>query len=98
MTLPGEDGKPLLELVAPGLVYVDKKVVLALMILTAEKRRPPTTREIAAFWGWKSNNHVLPALPRLKKKGWIRWERGHARTLKLLKKPRFVPIVSPGTP
>lgn len=50
----------------------------------AQKGYPATVREIADALGIRSPNGVVCHLQVLKRKGWVTWEKNHARTLRPL--------------
>lgn len=43
----------------------------------------PTLRELCQAFDFKSPNGAACHLGPLKRKGWIRWEEGHSRTLRI---------------
>ena len=51
----------------------------------ASKGYSPTTREIMIGFGWSAPNSALCHLIPLRKKGWITWTDGSARTMRPLK-------------
>ena len=51
----------------------------------AAEERPPTIREIGSEFGWSSTNAVKCHLNALRTKGYIDWEDGKSRTIKVLK-------------
>lgn len=62
-----------------------KQVLAALRIFIREHRYPPTRRELGAILGISSTNAVQDLLDALKRKGWVNWEPGTARTLRVLR-------------
>ena len=46
----------------------------------------PTIREIGNAYGWTTNG-VMCHLNAMRKKGWVSWLDGHARTLRVLEVP-----------
>jgi repressor LexA len=50
-----------------------------------EREYPPTRREIQVALGIRNPNGVMSQLVSLRRKGWITWQDGAARTLRPLK-------------
>lgn len=50
-----------------------------------ENSYPPTVRELCKLIGIKSSSSVQAHLYKLKNKGFITWEEGKTRTLKIIK-------------
>lgn len=51
----------------------------------AERGFAPTRREIMRGLGWSSPNAVMCHLNPLKARGWLTWEDGSARTIRILR-------------
>lgn len=52
--------------------------------LEAKRGFPPTIRELASDLGVSTTNGVAQTLDALRRKGWVTWDRGHSRTLKIV--------------
>lgn len=53
---------------------------------------PPSFRDIGKIVGMKSSSTVSGILTNLKKKGYVTWETGRPRTLKIIKVKENVPL------
>lgn len=62
----------------------EKKAVDAIVDFISEKGHSPTVREVADLMGWKSHGSAYTTLRRLRDKGWVTWEQGTSRTLKVV--------------
>ena len=61
-----------------------------------EQGFPPTLCEMAADQGFKSISGVVRHLDKLEKWGWIERYHGHARSIRILRKPRPAPVNANG--
>ncbi len=62
-----------------------KEIVNAIVAYVEERNYPPTTREIGELVNLKSSGTVHGHLNKLRRKGYLDWEEGKPRTLKVLK-------------
>lgn len=60
-----------------------RRLLVLIDRMTRTNGYPPTIRELVAACKAKSPNAVAQQLGSLKRKGWVKWERYHARTLRL---------------
>lgn len=58
-------------------------VLEAIKLFISKNHYPPTVREIAEIVGIKSSSTVAGYLERLRKRGFVTWEEGRPRTLKI---------------
>lgn len=56
----------------------------AIRRLTADRGYPPTIREIAEQTGIGGPNGVKQHLVAMRRKGWVAWDEGKCRTLRIL--------------
>lgn len=66
------------------------EVLIWIQCYAAEFGMPPTFRELADCLRIKSVNGLKGQLWALRKKGWLAWDDGHGRTLRLLR--HFYPV------
>lgn len=52
--------------------------------LTRKHGYPPTVRELEAAMGYSTTNAVAQQLALLRRKGWVTWQPGRARTLRVV--------------
>jgi len=62
-----------------------RKIYDFVVSFIAEREYPPTRREIQLALGIRNPNGVMSQLVSLRRKGWIDWQDGAARTLRPLK-------------
>lgn len=67
------------------LTIPEKKVLAVLKRLIAEKGYAPTVRELQIALGYSTNSVAYYHLGILREKGYVNWEDGKSRTLKILK-------------
>lgn len=60
-------------------------IIDAIVEYVEENNYPPTSREIGEIVNLKSSSTVHGHLSRLRRKGYLDWEEGKPRTLKVLK-------------
>jgi SOS-response transcriptional repressor LexA len=62
-----------------------REVYVAICVVTAEQGYPPTVRELCNHVGMRSSATVVVKLEALKRDGFITWQRGKSRTIKVIK-------------
>ncbi|HMJ11618.1 MAG TPA: hypothetical protein VK524_09415 [Polyangiaceae bacterium] len=62
-----------------------REILEQIAACTAENGYPPTTRELAEQVGIKGPNAMLDLLWALRRKGYVEWQDGKARTLRIVK-------------
>jgi len=72
------------ELGRVALTKRQRQVVDAIRMMTRQHGYPPTIREIEQAFGMRSPNSVKAHLNPLRRKGWVTWNDGQARTLRLV--------------
>lgn len=77
MTATAEDLKPVTQR--------QREVYAWIVAYIADKGYSPTRREIQRGFGWATPNAAMCHLIPLRKKGWIDWADGSARTIRPLK-------------
>lgn len=63
-----------------------KECLIVINLLTKKKGYPPTVREIGNEMRIKSSATVFTHMKALREKGYITWEAGQNRTIKIIKK------------
>ena len=77
MTAIAEDLKPVTQR--------QREVYAWILAYIADKGYSPTRREIQRGFGWATPNAAMCHLIPLRKKGWLTWTDGFARTIRPLK-------------
>lgn len=60
-----------------------RQILIWLHGYIADRRYPPTLREICTAFDFKSPNGAMCHLEPLRRKGWLTWEDGKTRTLRI---------------
>lgn len=60
-----------------------RQIVQTIVMLTRHAGYPPTIREVVDVHGFATPNAVMGHLRSLRRKGWVIWEPGKARTLRV---------------
>lgn len=62
-----------------------KECLIIINLLTKRHGYPPTVREIGREMGTRSSATAFHHIKKLKEKGYIKWEKGNNRTIKIIK-------------
>jgi SOS-response transcriptional repressor LexA len=68
----------------------ENDVLLAIEDFIKENRFSPSQRELAVMLKWKSVSTANQYLNQLKKAGYVTWDEGCPRTLRLIRKAQLV--------
>jgi repressor LexA len=91
LTIPDARGRPLLQLVAPGLTDRQAEVLVFITQYQLQQGRPPSMRDIMERFGHACLSGCVCHLKALRRKGWLedgdRTKRGYrpTRSLRLLR-------------
>lgn len=61
-----------------------RELIHAIRRLTRQRGYPPTIRELEQTMGYSTPNAVAQQLRLLRRKGWVAWDHGKARTLRVV--------------
>lgn len=61
-----------------------REIIRTIVRLTRDAGYPPTIREVMTEHGFATPNAVAQHLKTLRRKGWVIWEPGKARTLRII--------------